>query len=165
MFFQGQVPTQFVKAVDGPAEALFVLHLGCGPLSGKTNCFFEQIGGGRCADEFQHQPSNCPLWFLRPICVRRYSRGARAPWSDRWRDRVGPFLFIFVLDPQPYRGDSYAQQLLIVSPALQQSAPKCSCRPSSSQTLSSICKLSPQGCPEQCKRTTAKRASLANDTS
>ena len=64
--------------MDGPVEALFVFHLGCAPLPGKTGFFFEALGGGRCAGGVQHQPSNCPLRPLRPI-VSDATDGMHAP--------------------------------------------------------------------------------------
>ena len=134
------------------------------PLSGTTGFLFEALKRRRCAARFQHQPSHCPSRTLRPIASGAEGGGARPRWNDQWRDRVEPCPPIFPLDPQTSRGDSDAGQSLLVGNALQQSAPKCSCAPSPSQALSSICRLSPPGCAERRKRTVAKRASLANDT-
>jgi len=120
VFFQGQVPTQ---SVDGPANAPFVFHLGCALLSGKTGFFFEALGGGRCANRFQHQPSRCPSRALRPITADAEDGGACPPRSDQWRDRVEPSSCppIFLLDPQLCCGDSDAGQSLLVNRALQRS--------------------------------------------
>ena len=146
------------------AEDPFVCHLGCAPPPGRPVSCFKPLGPDAAPIDSSISPQIVHCGPFAQSCQTLWVGGACAPWNDRWRDGVETCPLIFSLGPRPYFGDTYAGQCLLVSRALQQAAPKCSCQPSSSQTLSSIWKLSPRGCAERRKRTTAKRASLANDT-
>ena len=67
VFFQGQVPTQFVKVWMGrPRPPSFSIWAARTYL-GKPVSFSSHFGAEAAPDRFQHQPLHCPSQALRPI--------------------------------------------------------------------------------------------------